>query len=138
MDYVFYLYISDVYLQFWEKSILIWVMNFVIKSIRKGIKILEKCWFSFSIMVFKMKFLFIFFFQGKVVWFTIYKQPDPVTVELFLKLCIPQRYVHELEGYWKIFACVGVKNLLISKTLNFKAVFAKKIKLSKVCIQISV
>ena len=34
--------------------------------------------------------------------------------------------------------CVVVKNLLICKFLNFMAVFTKKIKVSKVCIQFSV
>ena len=34
--------------------------------------------------------------------------------------------------------CVVVKNLLICKFLNFTAVFTKKIKVSKVCIQFSV
>ena len=61
MDYFFYLYISDIYLQFREKSILIWAINFIIKSIRKKIEILAKSLFSFSITVFNMKFLVILF-----------------------------------------------------------------------------
>ena len=47
MDYFFYLYISDIYLQFREKSILISAINFIIKSIRKWIKILAKVCFHF-------------------------------------------------------------------------------------------
>ena len=52
MDYLFYLYISD---------ILIWALNFIIKSIRKEIEILAKRLFSFSIIVFNIKFLVILF-----------------------------------------------------------------------------
>ena len=48
MDYFFYLYVSDIYLQFREKSILNWAINFIIKSIRKSIEILPKSLFSFS------------------------------------------------------------------------------------------
>ena len=47
MDYLFYLYISDIYLQFREKGILIWAFNFIIKSIRKRIEILAKSCFHF-------------------------------------------------------------------------------------------
>ena len=42
MDYFFYLFISDLNLQFREKSILIWAISFIIKSITKGIEILAK------------------------------------------------------------------------------------------------
>ena len=42
MDYFFYLYISDKYPEFRKKSILIWGISFIIKSIRKEIKILVK------------------------------------------------------------------------------------------------
>ena len=52
MDYFFYLYISDKYLQFWQKSILIWAINFIIKSLTKGIEILAKRLFSLSIIVY--------------------------------------------------------------------------------------
>ena len=47
MDYFFYLYISDINLQFREKSILISAINFIIKSISKWIKILAKVCFHF-------------------------------------------------------------------------------------------
>ena len=61
MDYFLYLYISDIYLQFREKSISIWAINFIIKNIRKGIEIPAKRLLSFSIIVFnKINFLFIF------------------------------------------------------------------------------
>ena len=39
------------------------------------------------------------------------KQPDLLTAELFFKLCIPQRYVHNLKPNWKDSVCIGVKNL---------------------------
>ena len=66
MDYFFYLYISDIYLQFRGKSILIWAINFIIKSIRKGIGILAKSLFSFFIIVFNMKFLVILFMRKSI------------------------------------------------------------------------
>ena len=116
MDYFFYSYISDKYLQFRKKSILIWAINFIIKSIRKEIEILVKRLFSFSIIVFSMKLLVILFirkektFAWEYFWFTPYKQPDLLTAELFFKLCIPQRYVHNLERYWKNSVCISVKN----------------------------
>ena len=45
MDYFVSLYILDIQLQFREKSILIWAINLIIKSIRKEIEILAKCLF---------------------------------------------------------------------------------------------
>ena len=67
MDYFFYLYISDIYLQFrGKKSILIWAINFIIKSIRKRIEILAKSLFSFSIIVFNMKFLVVLFIRKSI------------------------------------------------------------------------
>ena len=78
MDYFHYLHISNIYFQFREKSILIWAINFIIKSIRKGNEILAKRLFSFSIIVFNMKFLAILFYKekhllAKILWFTTYK-----------------------------------------------------------------
>ena len=61
MDFFFHLYISDKYLQFRKKRVLIWVMNFIIKSISQGIKIFVKCLLSFSNIVFNMKPLVILF-----------------------------------------------------------------------------
>ena len=66
MDYFFYLHISDIYLQFREKSILIWAINFTIKSLKKRIEILAKSLFSFSIIVFNMKFLVILFMRKSI------------------------------------------------------------------------
>ena len=78
MDYSFYLFISVKYLQFREKSILIWEINFIIKNIIKGIEILANRLFSFSIIVFIMKLLLIRFigeknaFAREYFWFTPY------------------------------------------------------------------
>ena len=60
-DYFFYLYISDKYLQFKKKK----AINFIIKSITKEIGILAKRLLSFSIIVFRMKFLVILFIRKK-------------------------------------------------------------------------
>ena len=43
-------------------------------------------------------------------WFTPFKQLDLLTVELFFKPCISQRYVHNLEKNWKNSVCIGAKN----------------------------
>ena len=48
-----------------KKSILIWAINFVIKSITKVTEILAKPLFSFSIIVFSMKLLVILFIRKK-------------------------------------------------------------------------
>ena len=62
MDYFFYLYILDIYLQFREN----WTINFIIKCFRKGIKKLPKNLFSFPIIAFNMKFLFILFLRKSI------------------------------------------------------------------------
>ena len=59
-----------------RKKVLILAINFIIKSIRKGVKILVKRLFSFSIIVFNMKLLVILFIKKKrafareYFWFT--------------------------------------------------------------------
>ena len=116
MDYFFYLYISDKYLQFREKSILIWAINFIIKGLSKGIEILAKCLFSFSIIVFSMKLLVVLFVRKRIICqrillvHPIQVTPDVPTAGLFFKQLIPQRYVHSLERYWKNSVCTSVKN----------------------------
>ena len=91
MDYFFYLYIPAKYLQF-RKNILIRVIHFIIKSIRKGIKILIKRMFSFWAILINMKLLVILFmrktqaFVKKNFGFTSNKLPDLLTAELFFKL----------------------------------------------------
>ena len=59
-------------------------------------------------------------------WFTSYKLPDLLTVEMFFKLCIPKTYVHNLERNWKNSVCIGVRILLHYTFLNFMAVFTQK------------
>ena len=44
----------------------IWAINFIIKSLRKRIEILAKSLFSFSIIVFNMKFLVILFMRKSI------------------------------------------------------------------------
>ena len=48
-----------------KKSILIWAIGFITKSITKGIEILVKRLFSFSIKVFSMTRLAILFIRKK-------------------------------------------------------------------------
>ena len=46
-------------------------------------------------------------------------QPDLLTVELFFKLCISERYTHNDEKNWKNSVCIGVKKFENSlKSLN--------------------
>ena len=52
------------------------------------------------------------FFEENV-WLISYNQPDLLTVELFLKLCISQRHVRNVESNWKNYVCVVVRILLI-------------------------
>ena len=59
-------------------------------------------------------------------WFTSYKLPDLLTVEMFFKLCIPKTYVHNLERNWKNSVCIGVRILLHYTFLNFMAAFTQK------------
>ena len=76
MGYYFYLYISDIYLQFREKSILIWGINFIIKCVRKRIEKLAKSLFPFFIIVHEVSG-YTFYEEkhslGKTVQFTTYK-----------------------------------------------------------------
>ena len=67
-DYFLYLYISDIQLPSIQgkKCILIWEVNFIIKSIRKRTETLAKRLFSFSIIVFNMKFLVILFMRKSI------------------------------------------------------------------------
>ena len=116
MDFFFYIYISDKYLQFRKKSILIWAINFILKSLSKGIETLAERLFSFFIIVFSMKLLVVFLIRKKIICWRIFLvhpiqvTPDVLTPGLFFKLPILQRYVHNLESYWKNSVCTSVKN----------------------------
>ena len=132
MDYFFYLYISDKYLQFWQKSILIWAINFIIKSLTKGIEILAKRLFSFSIIVFNMKLLVILFIRKiKHVIGKIFGSPHTSNWIYLLRNCF-SNYVYlkdmylSLKGIGKILFVSVLRILLICNFLNFKAAFTKK------------
>ena len=144
MDYFFYLHISEKYLQFRKKSILIWATNFIVKSITKGIEILAKRLFSFSIIVFNMKLLVILFIRKiKHVIGKIFGSPHTSNWIYLLRNCF-SNYVYlkdmylSLKGIGKILFVSVLRILLICKTLNFTTAFTKKIKVSKVYIQFSV
>ena len=139
MDYFFYLYISDIYLQFREKSILIWAINFIIKSIRKRIEILAKRLFSFSIIAFNIMFLVILFIRKSICWGKFFGSLHTSNRIYLLWHCF-SNYVYlkdmymSLKGIGKTLFVLVLRILLICKTLNFTAAFTTKIKVTKVCI----
>ena len=124
MDYFFYLYISDKYLQFRKKSILIWAINFIIKSITKGIEILAKRLFSYSIIVFTMKLLVILFIRKKKYLLeNIFGSLHKSNRIYLLQNCF-SNYVYlkdiyiTLNGIGKIFFVSVLRILLICKFLK--------------------
>ena len=135
MDYFFYLYISDIYLQFREKSILIWAINFIIKSIRKRIEILAKRLFSFSIIAFNIMFLVILFIRKSICWGKCFGSLHTSNRIYLLWHCF-SNYVYlkdmymSLKGIGKTLFVLVLRILLICKTLNFTATFTNKIKVS--------
>ena len=144
MNYFFYLYISNKYLQFRKKSMLIWAINYIIKSITKGIEILAKRLFSFSIIVFSIKLQVILFIRKEMhLLGNIFGSPHTSNWIHSLRNCF-SNYVYlkdmyiTLKGIGKILFVSVLRILLICKFRNFTAAFTKKIKLSKVCIQFSV
>ena len=144
MDYFFYLYISDKYLQFRKKSTLIWAINFIVKIITKGIEILANRLISFSIRVFSMKLLVILFIRKKKhLLGNIFGSPHTSNRIYLLRNCF-SNYVYlkdmylSLKGIGKILFVSVLRILLICKFLNFTAASTKKNKLFKVCIQFSV
>ena len=122
--YFFYLYISDIYLQFRGKSILIWAVNFIIKSIRKGIEILTKRLFSFYIIVFNMKFLVILIIRKSICYGKLFGSLHTSNRIYLLRNCF-WNYVYlndmymSLKGTGKIIFVSVLRILLICKTLNF-------------------
>ena len=138
MDYFYYLYISDKYLQFrgGGRSILIWEINFIIKSTTKRIEILAKRLVSFSIIVFSMKLLVILFVKKKKhLLGNIFGSPHTSNRIYLLRNCF-SNYVYlkdmyiTLKGIGKILFVSVLRILLICKTLNFTATFTNKIKVS--------
>ena len=135
MDYFFYLHVSDKYLQFrGKKSILIGAINFIIKSITRGIEILAKRLFSFSITV---------AIQHEASGYTFYKKKNHFLGNIFgsphtsnrtylLRNCFSNYdlYLRDmyitLKGIGKILFVSVLRILLICKFLNFTAAFTKK------------
>ena len=124
-----------------KKSILIWAINFIIKSMTKGIEVLAKRLFSFTIIVFSMKLLVILFVRKKSICQWIFLvHPIHVTRSTFYELFLNFVYLKDMYITLKVlekFVCLSVRILLICKFLNFTAAFTKKNKLSKFCIQFS-
>ena len=132
MDYFFYLYISDKYLQFRKKSTLIWAINFIVKIITKGIEILANRLISFSIRVFSMKLLVILFIRKKKhLLGNIFGSPYTSNWIYLLRNCF-SNYIYlkdmhiTLKDIEKILFVSVLRILLICKFLNFMAVFTKK------------
>ena len=132
--FFFYLCISDINLQFRGKKVilmLIWTINFIIKSIGKGTEILAKNLFSFSIIVFNMKFLVILFMKKSICWEKLFGSLHTSNQIYLLRNCF-SNYVYlkdmylSLKGIGKILFVSVLRILLICKTLNFTS----KIKVS--------
>ena len=84
-------------LQFRKKSILIWAINFIVKSIRKGIEILAKRLFSFSIIVFSMKLLVIIFIRKKKhLLGNILVHPIQVTGSTYCRIVFQTMYTSKI------------------------------------------
>ena len=136
MDYFFYLHILDIHLQFRGKK-LVWAINFIMKSIRKRTEILAKSLFTFSIIVFNMKFLVILFTRKSISRENCLVQCIQVTGSTYCGLCIcdllSTNYVYvkdmylSLNGIGKILFVSVLRILLICRTLNFTATSTNKI-----------
>ena len=135
MDYFFYLFISDIYLQFRGKSILIWAISFIMKSIWKRIEILANSLFSFSVIVFNMKFLVILFMRKSICYGKLFGSLH-TSNRIYLQWNCFSNYVYLKDMYLslkcieKILFVSVLRILLISKTLNFTAIFTREIKIS--------
>ena len=135
-DY-FLFYISEKYLQLGKKSVLIWAISFVIKCIRKGIEILVKRLFSFPIIVFNMKLLFILFIRNKKhLLGKVFGSPHTCNWIYLVRngfsnyVCLKDTYM-TLKSIGKILFVSVLRILLICKFLNFTAVFTKKLDFPK-------
>ena len=132
MDYLFYLYISDKYLQFSKKKILIWAINFITKCLTKGIEILAELLLSFSIIVFSMKLLALLSIMKKEhLLGNVFGSPHTSNWIYLLQNCF-SNYLHlkdmytTLKGIGKIIFVSVIRIFLICKFLNFTAAFTKK------------
>ena len=112
------------------KKILIWAISFIIKSIRKGIEILVKRLFSFSIKVFNMKLLVILFIRKKKhLLGNIFGSPHTINWIYLLPNCF-SNYIYlkdiyiTLKGIEKRYLFVLVlRILLIRKFLSSTTTF---------------
>ena len=137
MNYFFYLYISNKYLQFRKKSMLIWAINYIIKSITKGIEILAKRLFSFSIIVFSIKLQVILFIRKEMhLLGNIFGSPHTSNWIHSLRNCF-SNYVYlkdmyiTLKGIGKVLFVSVFRILLIRKFLNFMAACTQKMNFPK-------
>ena len=115
-----------------KKSILIWAINFNTKIKRKGIEILAKRLFSFSIIVFSMKLLVVHFIRKKKhLLGNIFGSPHTSNWIYLLRNCF-SNYLYlngmniTLKGIGKIMFVSVLQILLICKFLNFTAAFTEK------------
>ena len=114
MHYFFYLYISDIYLQFRGKSIL-----------KVYQQILAKRLFSFSIIVFHMKFMMILFTRKSICQRKLFVSLHTSNRIYLLQSCF-SNYVYlkdlymSLKGIGKALFVSVLRILLICKTLNLR------------------
>ena len=132
MDYFFFRYFRQVPSIYGKKSILILAINFTIKSLTKGIEILAKRLFSFSIIVFSMKVLVVHFIRKKKhLLGNIFGSPHTSNWIYLLRNCF-SNYLYlngmsiTLKGIGKIMFVSVLQILLICKFLNFTAAFTEK------------
>ena len=120
------------YLQFREKNVLIWAINFIIKSITQGIEILAKRLLSFSVTVFSLKLLVILFIRKKkhllrnihpihVTGSTLYR----IDFFFFNYVYLKDMYI-TLKGIGKNLFVSVLRTLLICELLSFTAAFTKQ------------
>ena len=111
------------------KSILIWAINFI-KCLRKRIEILAKSLFSFSIIVFNMKFLVILFMRTSICLGKFFGLLHTSNWIYLLWNCF-SNYVYlkdmylSLKGIGKILFVSVLRILLICKPSLIKLKFPK-------------
>ena len=115
-----------------KECILIWAINFIIKSIRKGNEILAKHLFSFSIIVFNLKLLVkLFIRKEKHLLEKIFGSPH-ISNRIYLLQNYFSNYVYfkdmyiSLKGIGKIMVVMVLIVLLICNFLSLTIAFTKK------------
>ena len=144
IDYFFYLYISDKYLQFRKKKYINLDNQFHYKKYNEKDRHISKTFvFIFRHSIQHEASGYTFYKKEKHLLWKIFGSPHISKWIFLLRNCF-SNYVYlnnmyiTLKGIGKIVLVSVLKTLLICKFLNFMAAFTKKIKLSKVCIQFSV